>query len=47
MKNINQKNVTMEVKAVEKNTSSMRFVSPDGLIFYSRKEYLEYMEGLR
>lgn len=45
MKNNNQMNEVKETKAVEK-TSRMRFVTPDGLIFYSREDYLDYVRGL-
>lgn len=27
--------------------TSIRYRTPDGLIFYSREDYLDYMEGLR
>ena len=46
MMNNNLKTEAKKTQAVEK-TSSVRYRSPDGLIFYSREEYLDYMEGLR
>lgn len=33
------------VEVTTENTT--RYRSPDGMIFFSREEYLDYMEGLR
>lgn len=44
MANMNIK--TNEVKTTNADTS-IRYRTPDGLIFYSREEYLDYNEGLK
>lgn len=41
---INNVKVNTETK---KETTGIRYRTPDGLIFCSREEYLDYMEGLR
>ena len=40
------KNV-MELTKVNETKTSTRFRTPDGLIFTSREEYLEYVNGLK
>ena len=41
-------NVNVKAKTETKvRTTGWRFRTPDGLIFTSREEYLEYMEGLK
>ena len=37
---------TNEVKTANADTG-IRYRTPDGLIFYSREEYLDYIEGLK
>lgn len=36
-------NKTYEIR----NNNDMRYVAPDGTIFTSREEYLDYVKGLR
>lgn len=36
-------NKTYEIR----NNNEMRYVAPDGTIFTSREDYLDYMKGLR
>ena len=39
-------NNNVKVNAQTADTS-IRYRTPDGLIFFSREDYLDYMEGLR
>lgn len=45
-KNENVKEVT-KTKVEANVTTKVRYRTPDGLIFMSREDYLDYMEGLR
>ena len=40
-------NVTKVTVKTEVKTTGFRYVTTDGLIFYNRKDYLEYMDGNR
>ena len=45
MLNNNLKTEAKKTNVVKKD-DSIRYRSPDGMIFYSREEYLDYMRGL-
>ena len=39
--------MTNKIYEIRNNDTDMRYVAPDGMIFVSREEYLDYMRGLR